>query len=317
MERYEGVGETEEEFSIEETQNSLEMRNEEMHTLVERAAERGVKAAIEWMRKEDRRRSKSPQRSNHRLVPENEDPPEHSMGPREKQKLEEAVSDPRIEALQKELNDLKRQMEPHTLTLRRGSPFEEKIITAHLMNIRVPQLTSYSRERGDPRDHIDQLITAMDMIDANEEMLYRNFRTTLVGRAQTWFSQQPPGSIYSFEQIAQKFVQHFASNKRLPKNPIQLFAVIQKVGESLKSYIQRFSNEVLDIPNMNPEFISGIMAQGLRNGGFVDSLIGEPATSWEELLTRADKFILIEESRKIKSSFRTQREPAREITRKT
>ncbi|KAL0444420.1 UNVERIFIED_CONTAM: hypothetical protein Slati_2164700 [Sesamum latifolium] len=104
---------------------------------------------------------------------------------------------------------------------------------------------------------------------------------------------------------------------RLPKNPSHLFAIIQEEGESLKSYIQKFSNEVLDIPNMNPEFISGIVAQGLRSRGLVDSLIGEPGTSWEELMTRAEKFILIEESRKIKSSYRARREPVRENTRKT
>ncbi|KAL0439144.1 UNVERIFIED_CONTAM: hypothetical protein Slati_2397400 [Sesamum latifolium] len=185
-----------------------------------------------------------------------------------------------------------------------------------LMNVRVPQLPSYTREKGDPRDHVNQFIAAMDLINADEAMLCRTFQTTLIGRAQTWFSQQPSGSIYSFDKMAQNFVLHFASNKRLPKNPSHLFAIIQEEGESLKSYMQRFSNEVLDIPNMNLEFILGIVAQGLRSGGLPDSLIGEPATSWEELLIRAERFILIEESRKIKGSYSARREPARESAKK-
>ncbi|KAL0410741.1 UNVERIFIED_CONTAM: hypothetical protein Slati_3663800 [Sesamum latifolium] len=48
------------------------------------------------------------------------------------------------------------------------------------------------------------------------------------------------------------------------------------------------------------------MAQGLRNGGLADSLIGEPAGSWDDLLARAEKFILIEESRRIRSIHRKQ-----------
>ncbi|KAL0373703.1 UNVERIFIED_CONTAM: hypothetical protein Sradi_3286000 [Sesamum radiatum] len=52
---------------------------------------------------------------------------------------------------------------------------------------------------------------------------------------------------------------------------------------------------------MSSEFLSSIMARGLHNGGLANSLVGEPAVSWDDLLARAEKFILIEESRRIKS----------------
>ncbi|KAL0444440.1 UNVERIFIED_CONTAM: hypothetical protein Slati_2166700 [Sesamum latifolium] len=152
----------------------------------------------------------------------------------------------------------------------------------------------------------------MDLIESNDALHYRIFRTTLVGRAQTWFSRLPPGSVQSFEQLIRGFIQHFASNKRYLKNPGQLFAIVQEEGESLRSYVQRFANEILDIPDTSPGFLSGIMAQGLRNGGLADSLIGQSAPNWDELLSRAGKFILIEESQKVRSSNRPQREPERE-----
>ncbi|KAL0404550.1 UNVERIFIED_CONTAM: hypothetical protein Sradi_2095800 [Sesamum radiatum] len=57
----------------------------------------------------------------------------------------------------------------------------------------------------------------------------------------------------------------------------------------------------MDVANMSPEFLSSNMAQGLHNGGLADSLVGEPAVSWDDLLTRAEKFILIEESRRIRN----------------
>ncbi|KAK4388258.1 hypothetical protein Sango_2432400 [Sesamum angolense] len=52
--------------------------------------------------------------------------------------------------------------------------------------------------------------------------------------------------------------------------------------------MQRFTNKILDVANVNPELLSEIIAQGLRNGGLADSLIGEPTTSWEELLVRGE-----------------------------
>ncbi|KAK4426463.1 hypothetical protein Salat_1414900 [Sesamum alatum] len=61
----------------------------------------------------------------------------------------------------------------------------------------------------------------------------------------------------------------------------------------------------------------GIMAQGLRNGGLVDSLIGKPAANWDELLARAERFILIEESRRVRGAHRLPREAPKEAHRQS
>ncbi|KAK4424009.1 hypothetical protein Salat_1594300 [Sesamum alatum] len=98
-----------------------------------------------------------------------------------------------------------------------------------------------------------------------------------------------------------------SGNKRYPKNLSHLFAIVQEEGEPLRSYVQRFSNEIQEIPNISPSFLSGIMAQGLRNSGLADSFIGEPTSNWDELLARAERFILTEESRRIKGAQRPHR----------
>ncbi|KAK4426611.1 hypothetical protein Salat_1429800 [Sesamum alatum] len=54
------------------------------------------------------------------------------------------------------------------------------------------------------------------------------------------------------------------------------------------------------------------MAQGLRNSELADSLVGESASNWGELLARAERFILIEESKRAKSTRRPHREAPRE-----
>ncbi|KAL0460961.1 UNVERIFIED_CONTAM: hypothetical protein Slati_0723300 [Sesamum latifolium] len=285
--------------------------SEGMKALLEEAAERGARAAIRWMKRKENQRDDGPEAREVKIGPEET---EASIG---SSKAPKSQGNHCWEDLKKEISDLRKHIEPRMAHPRRGNPFTREILSASIpSHVRLPQLTCYGGERGDPRDHVDQFVAAMDLIDSSDALHCRIFRTTLVGRAQTWFSRLPPGSIRNFEQLTRGFVQHFASNKRYPKNPSHLFAIIQEEGEPLRSYIQRFANEILDIPDISPGFLSGIMAQGLRNGRLADSLIGDPAPNWDELLSRAEKFILIEESRKLRGSTRPQKDPLREVPKR-
>ncbi|KAL0295127.1 UNVERIFIED_CONTAM: hypothetical protein Sradi_6851200 [Sesamum radiatum] len=110
-----------------------------------------------------------------------------------------------------------------------------------------------------------------------------------------WFNQLPIGTIESFEQLSQRFLHHFAINKRYPKTASYLFIVIQREYESLREYVQRFSEAVLEVP-VNPELLASIMQQNLRRGRFRESIAGKPPASLDELLVRAEKYIRIEET---------------------
>ncbi|KAL0374611.1 UNVERIFIED_CONTAM: hypothetical protein Sradi_3376800 [Sesamum radiatum] len=104
------------------------------------------------------------------------------------------------------------------------------------------------------------------------------------------------GTIESFEQLAQRFLHHFAINKRYPKTASYLFTIIQRENESLREYVQRFSEAVLEVPHVNPELLASIMQQNLKRGRFKESIAGKPPATQEELLMRAEKYIRIEES---------------------
>ncbi|KAG8382196.1 hypothetical protein BUALT_Bualt05G0051600 [Buddleja alternifolia] len=57
--------------------------------------------------------------------------------------------------------------------------------------------------------------------------------------------------------------------------------------------------------------MSGIVVQGLEEGDFADSLVGEPANNLDELLRPADKYVLIEESRYAKMKWQESKEANR------
>ncbi|KAL0312816.1 UNVERIFIED_CONTAM: hypothetical protein Sradi_5680900 [Sesamum radiatum] len=109
------------------------------------------------------------------------------------------------------------------------------------------------------------------------------------------------GTIDSFEQLSQRFLHHFAINKRYPKTASYLFTVVQREHESLRDYVQRFSEAVLEVPHVNPELLASIMQQNLRRGRFHESIAGKPPATLDELLVRAEKYIHIEETSDVRA----------------
>ncbi|KAK4397295.1 hypothetical protein Sango_1566100 [Sesamum angolense] len=132
--------------------------------------------------------------------------------------------------------------------------------------------------------------------DISDAAYCKIFLTTLTEKAMTWFNQLPIGSIDNFEQLSQCFSHHFAINKRYPKTASYLFTVIQREHESLRDYVKRFFEAVLDVPHVNSELLTSIMQQNLRKGRFRESIAWKPPASLDELLVRAKKYIRIEET---------------------
>ncbi|KAL0350687.1 UNVERIFIED_CONTAM: hypothetical protein Sradi_4217900 [Sesamum radiatum] len=128
-----------------------------------------------------------------------------------------------------------------------------------------------------PEDNTILLLDMMEIISpTSRRSLLQVIPDTLSGKAMAWFNQLPPGTIESFEQLAQRFLHHFAINKRYPKTASYLFTIIQRENESLREYVQRFSEAVLEVPHVNPELLASIMQQNLKRGRFKESIAGKP-----------------------------------------
>ncbi|KAK4394080.1 hypothetical protein Sango_1878800 [Sesamum angolense] len=158
----------------------------------------------------------------------------------------------------------------------RRSPFATHILAEAIQSgIKIPSISEYDGTK-DPQDHLDRFLAKADLIDISDAAYCKLFRTTLAGKAMTWFNQLPIGSIDNFEQLSQRFLHHFAINKRYPKTASYLFTVVQREQESLRDYVQRFSEAVLEVPHVNSELLASIMQQNLRRGRFRESIAGNP-----------------------------------------
>ncbi|XP_073022575.1 uncharacterized protein [Primulina eburnea] len=178
----------------------------------------------------------------------------------------------------------------------RRSPFTTAILAESLpAGMKIPNLSEFDGT-GDPQEHLDRFYAKADLYDISDAAYCKIFRTTLAGRALAWFNKLPSGTIDSLENLTQRFLHQFSINKKYPKTAAYLFTVIQKDGEGLREYVQRFTQAVHEVPHVNHDLLAGIVQQNLRHRKFKESIAGKPPNSLEELLERAEKYIRIEEA---------------------
>ncbi|XP_073153397.1 uncharacterized protein [Henckelia pumila] len=176
------------------------------------------------------------------------------------------------------------------------SPFTTSILAEVLTaGVKIANLPEYDGS-GDPQDHLDRFYAKADLYDFSNAAYCKIFQTTLANRALAWFNKLPAGSIASLEQLTQRFLHQFSINRKYPKTASYLFSVVQKEGESLREYVQRFTQAVHEVPHVNHDLLTGIMQQNLRHRKFKESIAGKPPSTLEELLERAEKYIRIEET---------------------
>lgn len=114
------------------------------------------------------------------------------------------------------------------ILLPKGSPFSTAILGEPLpLGLKIPHLPDY-----------DSTCHQQDLFLLSEAGYCKIFRTTLSGRALTWFNQLPAGTIEGFQQMAGRFLSHFSINKRNPKTAHDLFNCTHQEGKSLRDYIR-------------------------------------------------------------------------------
>ncbi|GKV13509.1 hypothetical protein SLEP1_g24509 [Rubroshorea leprosula] len=79
------------------------------------------------------------------------------------------------------------------------------------------------------------------------------------------------------------------------KTTSELMRVKQRDGESLKNYMSRFNDAVLEVSSFDQAVGIAAVIPGLNHDRFRDSLIKHPATTFSEVNDRSLKFITAEE----------------------
>ncbi|XP_074562436.1 uncharacterized protein LOC141818939 [Curcuma longa] len=176
------------------------------------------------------------------------------------------------------------------------SPFVPWILEEELpRHFRAPQLSDYTGA-ADPEDHLGRFENVVLLHQYTDAIKCRVFLTTLSGSAIRWFIHLPSASICSFNDFRSSFLRHFATSRAYRKTVMDLFSIKQKSKESLKEYVRRFNQGAQEVPAAPSEVLVSAFSQGLIEGDFFRSLIKKPPKNFDMLLTRADKYIHVEEA---------------------
>ena len=173
------------------------------------------------------------------------------------------------------------------LVHRSESPFTKRVDEYPLpAKFKVPQLETFDGLK-DPLDYLDSFRMVMRLQGVSDEIMCRAFPTNLRGLARIWFNQLETGSIDTFAQLSQAFIDNFIGGRRSACPANYLLNIRQWEEESLRSYVQRFNKEAIQIDERNEYVALTAFNAGLRKGDFLFQLCKDPPRSMSKLMYEA------------------------------
>ena len=145
------------------------------------------------------------------------------------------------------------------------SPFTVEVLHFPFpMKFRMPQIETFDGMK-DPIDHLNTYKNQMELHGYRDPVRYRAFTITLKDPTLAWFNKLPPLSISSFRELSITFISHLIGARTYRKPSYHLLTIKQSPQENLRSYVQRFNAESLnvDIPDEKFSIIAFITGLGV------------------------------------------------------
>ncbi|GFZ06762.1 hypothetical protein Acr_18g0009320 [Actinidia rufa] len=160
---------------------------------------------------------------------------------------------------------------------------------------KLPAQLGIYEGKTDQMDHLHSYKSLMSLQGCSDEVMCKVFSATLKGPAKLWFQKLSPGTIDFFGDLSQLFVANFMSCRNRQKNASHLFTVHPKETESLKDFVKRFNQAILEVEDPNNKVIIMAMMEGLRPGPLFDSLSKNVPETLSALQSKTEKYIATEE----------------------
>jgi hypothetical protein len=157
-------------------------------------------------------------------------------------------------------------------------------------------LEKYDR-MSNPSEFLQVYVTAITAAGGNTAVMATYFHVALSGPARTWLMNLAPGSIYSWEELCARFVANFASTYQQHGVEAHLHAVRQEPGETLRTFISRFTKVRGTIPHISDASIITAFRQGVRDEKMLEKLATHDVETVPTLFALADKCARVAEGR--------------------
>jgi hypothetical protein len=142
----------------------------------------------------------------------------------------------------------------------------------------------------EPTLWLSDYLQAVQILGGTKPTAMQSLQLHLTGAARSWLNSLPNESIGSWGELESEFARNFRSTYKHPASLEEVKVYVQRKGETLCSYIQRWSvikNSAEDVSN---ERAIDAFSAGLRRSDLVEEIGRTRPTTVAELMEEAKKF---------------------------
>jgi hypothetical protein len=140
-----------------------------------------------------------------------------------------------------------------------------------------------------PVEFLQIYSTSILTVGGNEAVMANYFPVALTGTARSWLMNLPEGTLHSWSDLCRQFTANFESTYARSGNETDLHAIQQRPGESLRSFVQRFSQFRNTIPRISNASVVVAFHQGVRDEKMLEKLATHDVQDVSALFSLADK----------------------------
>jgi hypothetical protein len=135
------------------------------------------------------------------------------------------------------------------------------------------------------------LFTGIIDIRGTKATAMQSLQLHLAGAARSWLNTLPNESIGSWGELESQFARNFRSTYKCPASLEEVKACVQRKGETLLSYIQRWSVIKNSAEDVSDERAIDAFSVGLHRSDLVEEIGRTRPTTVAELMEEAKKFV--------------------------
>jgi hypothetical protein len=142
----------------------------------------------------------------------------------------------------------------------------------------------------EPQSWLSDYLQAVKILGGSKETSMQSLQLHLTVAARSWLGKLEKETIGSWDELAKQFIGNFKSTYKRPASTEELKAYTQKSGETLCSYIQRWSIIKKLAEDVSNESAIDVFTQGLRREDFIEEMGRIKLKIVAELMDVANKF---------------------------
>ncbi|GKA51858.1 reverse transcriptase domain-containing protein [Tanacetum coccineum] len=110
-------------------------------------------------------------------------------------------------------------------------------------------------------------------------------------KSRVWFDDLPPESVDTYDDLKETFLANFRQQKKCIKDPVEIYHIKQREGESMEDFVRRFKIKSRDVKGAPKVIrISGFM-HGITNPELIKRLHNKIPKSVDEMMRISTSFL--------------------------